>query len=86
MIALEAGDLERVGARLNESHVSLRDRYQISTPAVERAVAQLLSAGARGARIVGGGFGGYVLGLLAPDAGLPDGAIQVTPAAGARLL
>ncbi len=86
VIALEGGDLERVGTLLNESHASLRDRYEISTPAVERAVAQLLSAGARGARIVGGGFGGYVLGLLPPDAGLPEGAIEVTPAAGARLL
>jgi galactokinase len=60
VIALEGGDLKRVGTLLNESHASLRDRYEISTPAVERAVAQLLSAGARGARIVGGGFGGYV--------------------------
>jgi galactokinase len=46
----------------------------------------LLSAGARGARLVGGGFGGHVLGLLPPAARPPDGAIEVTPAAGARLL
>jgi galactokinase len=86
VIALQAGDLERVGALLNESHVSLRDRFEVSTPAVERTVTRLLSAGACGARIVGGGFGGHVLGLLPPDARLPDGAIEVTPEAGARLL
>ena len=85
-IALHAGDLDRVGALLNESHASLRDCFEVSTPAVERTVARLLSAGARGARLVGGGFGGHVLGLLPPAARLPDGAIEVTPAAGARLL
>jgi len=86
VIALKPGDLERVGALLRESHASLRDRYEISTPAVERTVARLQAAGARGARIIGGGFGGHVLGLLPPDARLPDGAIEVAPAAGARLL
>jgi len=85
-IALAAGDLERVGELLNESHASLRDRFDVSTPAVERTVVRLLAAGARGARIIGGGFGGHVLGLLPADARLPDGAIEVTPAAGARLL
>ena len=85
-IALHAGDLDHVGALLNESHASLRDCFEVSTPAVERTVARLLSAGARGARLVGGGFGGHVLGLLPPAARLPDGAIEVTPAAGARLL
>jgi galactokinase len=84
--ALSAGDLERVGAVLSESHASLRDDFEVSTPAVERTVARLLDAGARGARIVGGGFGGHVLGLLTPDARLPDGAIGVAPADGARLL
>ena len=69
--ALRAGDLDRVGALLNESHASLRDCFEISTPAVERTVARLLSAGARGARIVGGGFGGHVLGLLPPARACP---------------
>ncbi|MBV9472283.1 MAG: galactokinase [Solirubrobacterales bacterium] len=84
--ALEAGDLEEVGRLLDASHASLRDCYEISTPAVEAAVDRLRAAGALGARIMGGGFGGNVLGLLPPDAEAPSGAIEVRPGAGARLL
>jgi galactokinase len=83
--ALSAGDLERVGELLTASHASLRDDYAISTPAVERAVARLREAGAVGARIVGGGFGGHVLGLLAPDATRPEDAVSVSPGPGAHL-
>jgi len=84
--ALRHGDLERVGALLDASHASLRDCYEISTPAVEATVKRLRDAGAIGARIVGGGFGGNVLGLLPPDARAPAGAIEVRPGPGARLL
>ena len=83
--ALSAGDLERVGALLDASHASLRDDYEISTPAVERTVARLKEAGAVGARIVGGGFGGHVLGLLSPGTHVPEDAVLVTPSAGAAL-
>jgi galactokinase len=82
--ALERGDLERVGRLLDASHASLRDDFEVSTPAVEATVERLHRAGALGARIVGGGFGGAVLGLLPPDAALPDGAMEVRPSAGAR--
>jgi galactokinase len=84
--ALAEHDLELVGELLNASHASLRDDYEVSTPAVERTVARLREAGALGARIVGGGFGGHVLGLLAPDAVAPEGSIEVTPSAGAHLI
>jgi galactokinase len=84
--ALESGDLERVGDLLNASHASLRDRYQVSTPAVEETVARLRDAGAIGARIMGGGFGGHVLGLMAPGTEPPAGAIAVSPGRGARLI
>ncbi len=84
--ALSAGDLERVGELLNASHASLRDCYEISTQAVEATVAELQQAGAVGARIVGGGFGGHVLGLLAPGAIAPAEAIRVQPGRGAHLL
>ncbi len=84
--ALRSGELERLGALLDASHESLRDLYEISTPAVEAAVALLLGAGASGARILGGGFGGCVLGLFAPDAQPPAQALQVRPGAGAHLL
>ena len=84
--ALAAGDLVRVGELLDASHASLRDDYEISTPAVERSVERLREAGAIGARIVGGGFGGNVLGLLPPRATPPDHAISVIPSPGARLI
>jgi galactokinase len=84
--ALRANDLPAVGRLLNDSHASLRDQYEVSTPAIEATVERLLRAGAAGARIVGGGFGGHVLGLLAPDAGAPKGAREVHADAGAHLL
>jgi galactokinase len=84
--ALAAGDLERVGELLNASHASLRGLYEVSTPAVEQAVESLRQAGALGGRIMGGGFGGHVLGLMPPGATPPEGAVAVTPGPGARLL
>jgi galactokinase len=84
--ALGEGDLPRVGALLDASHASLRSLYECSTPAVEAAVGRLKEAGAAGARMVGGGFGGHVLGLLPPDASPPAQAREVLPSAGARLL
>jgi galactokinase len=84
--ALERHDLVSLGKLLDASHESLRDCYEISTPAVEEAVSRLRRAGAAGARIVGGGFGGHVLGLLAPDADAVEGAVEVRPGPGARLV
>ena len=84
--ALGAGDLEEAGRLLDASHASLRDDYAASVPAVERTVERLKDAGAAGARMVGGGFGGHVLALLSPGATTPDGALEVAPSAGARLL
>jgi galactokinase len=84
--ALRAGDLAALGRLLDASHASLRDLYEASTPSVEAAAERLRSAGAAGARMVGGGFGGHVLALLPPGAEAPDGALEVAPGAGARLL
>jgi galactokinase len=84
--ALRAGDMPAVGRLLNASHASLRDQYEVSTPAVETVVAELLAAGAAGARIVGGGFGGHVLGLLGPGVRAPGGAREVRAGPGAHLL
>jgi galactokinase len=84
--ALQERDLPALGALLSASHVSLRERYEASTPAVEAAVARLLGAGAAGARMIGGGFGGCVLGLLAPGVSPPTGAREVRPSIGAHLL
>ena len=84
--ALRAGDLPGLARLLNESHASLRDDMDISTPTVEATVRRMLDAGAAGARLLGGGFGGSVLGLLPPGAAVPDGAREMRPCAGARLL
>jgi len=84
--ALAAYDLEALGALLDASHASLRDLYEVSTPEVEATVATLKAAGAAGARVIGGGFGGHVLGLMPPDAVAPQGAMEVRPGAGARVL
>jgi galactokinase len=84
--ALRATDLPAVGRLLDASHESLRERYEISTPAVEATVEQLRQAGAAGARMMGGGFGGSVLGLFAPDVAPPAEAREVRPGAGAHLL
>ncbi len=84
--ALAAGDLAALGELLSASHASLRDDYEVSVPEVERTVEACLEAGALGARIMGGGFGGSVLALFPPGASLPDGAIEVRPGPGARFL
>ena len=58
----------------------------MSVPAIERTVDALKAAGAAGARMVGGGFGGAVLALMPPGAPLPPEAVVVTPGPSARLL
>ncbi len=84
--ALSRGDLPAVGALLDASHASLRDLYEVSTPELDAAVELLHAGGAAGARLMGGGFGGSVLGLLPHDAVAPDGATEVRPGPGARVL
>jgi len=84
--ALERGDFVEVGRLLDASHASLRDLYDSSTDAVERTVARVRDAGAAGARMMGGGFGGDVLALLPPAVEVPEDARRVSPSAGARLL
>jgi galactokinase len=84
--ALRAREPELLGELMNASHRSLRDLYQVSTPAVEATVERLLKAGASGARLVGGGFGGSVLALLAPGVRTPPGAFEVSPGPGAHLI
>jgi galactokinase len=84
--ALGRGDLAEVGRLLDASHASLRDDYEVSVPEVEEAVAACKGAGALGARIVGGGFGGSVLALFPPIAEPPRAAVRVDPGPGARVI
>jgi galactokinase len=62
--ALEADDVEVVGRLLTESHASMRDDFEITTPALDLAVEVALREGALGARMTGGGFGGSVIALI----------------------
>ena len=67
----EAEVASGLGRLLGESHASLRDLYGVSTPEVESLLRIVLSApGVRGARLMGGGFGGNIL-ALADEEALP---------------
>ena len=58
-----AGRPRRIGPLLTASHVSLRDDFEVSSPELDVAVEAALEAGALGARMTGGGFGGSALAL-----------------------
>jgi galactokinase len=59
--ALGEEDLGALGRLLVESHASLRDDFEVSTPELDVLVEELLAAGALGARLTGAGFGGCVV-------------------------
>ncbi|MEU2174555.1 galactokinase [Nocardia sp. NPDC019219] len=96
----EGADPRGIGPILTAGHASLRDDFEVSTPALDAAVDAALAAGAHGARMVGGGFGGSVVALVDQDrtatvveavrrrfaaAGLPGPrTFVVVPAAGAH--
>jgi galactokinase len=66
---LRDGHLAEVGELLTQAHASLRDDFEVSWPQADVAVEAALSAGALGARMIGGGFGGSVLVMLPADPG-----------------
>lgn len=61
---LEAGRPADVGPVLTAGHASLRDDYEVTCPELDLAADTATAAGALGARMVGGGFGGSVLALV----------------------
>jgi galactokinase len=61
---LDAGDVAGLGPLLHASHASLRDDFEISWPQADVAAEEAERAGALGARMVGGGFGGSVIALV----------------------
>ena len=65
--ALEDDDLVTAGRLLGESHLSLRDDYEVSIPELDLLVEVAEGAGAHGARLLGAGFGGSVLVLSDAD-------------------
>jgi galactokinase len=64
---LRAGHPAAVGELLTTSHRSLRDEFRMSWPQADAAVEAAIGAGAAGARMTGGGFGGSVVALLPAD-------------------
>jgi galactokinase len=65
--ALRSSDFHTLGRLINESHNSLRDDYTVSCPELDEAVDASRAAGALGARMVGGGFGGSAIALIKAD-------------------
>jgi len=65
---LEGTRLAVAGALLNDSHDSLRDDYEVSCEELDVAVEAARGAGAHGARMTGGGFGGSAIALVDADA------------------
>ncbi|MFE9915063.1 galactokinase [Micromonospora sp. NPDC005553] len=64
---LRAARVRDIGPLLTASHVSMRDDFEITVPEIDTAVEAALAAGALGARMTGGGFGGCVLALIEAD-------------------
>jgi galactokinase len=61
---LRTSRLADVGPLLSGSHASLRDDYRVSCLELDVAVDSAMAAGALGARMVGGGFGGSAIALV----------------------
>jgi galactokinase len=65
-----------IGALLTASHASLRDDFEVSAPELDLAVETALAAGAQGARMTGGGFGGCVIAIAADPARVVDAVVE----------
>ena len=61
---LASGRLREIGPILTQSHASMRDDFEISVPELDTAVDASIAAGALGARMTGGGFGGSAIALI----------------------
>ncbi|HHX38586.1 MAG TPA: galactokinase [Armatimonadetes bacterium] len=67
--ALRAGDLEAFGKLMNQSHISLRDDYEVSCRELDLLVeAAWAVSGVLGSRMTGAGFGGCTVSLVRADA------------------
>ncbi|MFE7615911.1 galactokinase [Streptomyces sp. NPDC057496] len=64
---LDAGDVRAVGPVLDAGHASLRDDLRVSCTELDLAVSAAVGAGALGARMTGGGFGGSAIVLVEED-------------------
>lgn len=99
---LRTAAMTELGSLLTASHLSLRDDFEISWAQADVAVGTAVAAGALGARMIGGGFGGSVIILARADRAAevvaavaeefalrkwpPPGVIAASPQAGAHRL
>ncbi|WP_430334100.1 galactokinase [Rhodococcus sp. ACT016] len=74
--ALESGEFDEVGRLLYASHMSLSRDFEVSCPELDNAVEATLIAGALGARMTGGGFGGSAIALIPAER--VDEAVETT--------
>lgn len=65
--ALKAGDAAALGLAMTESHISLREDYEVSSDELDHLVSTAIAQGAYGARLTGAGFGGCIVALLHED-------------------
>jgi galactokinase len=65
--AVRASDYTEAGRILNASHASMRDDFDITTANIDLIAEAAVEAGALGARMTGGGFGGCVIALVPAD-------------------
>ncbi|SRX92162.1 putative galactokinase GalK (galactose kinase) [Mycobacterium tuberculosis H37Rv] [Mycobacterium shimoidei] len=65
--ALGDSDYPEAGRIFAASHASMRDDFEITTPHIDLIVDAAVGAGAFGARMTGGGFGGCVIALVRAD-------------------
>ena len=74
---LDDGRLAEIGPLLDASHASLAGDYEVSCPELDLACTTARAAGALGARMTGGGFGGSAIALVSADgADTVAGAVQ----------
>lgn len=80
---LREGDVAAIGPLMSASHASLRDDFEVTVPALDLAAEVLVEAGALGARMTGGGFGGCVIALVPSErVGAAASAVENAFAAG----
>jgi galactokinase len=71
-----ADTYSEIGRLLTQAHASLRDDFEVSWPEADAAVEAAVAAGAYGARMIGGGFGGSVLALVPATADPGSGPVR----------
>ncbi|WP_326597201.1 galactokinase [Streptomyces sp. NBC_01803] len=73
---LDVGRAREIGPLLTAGHASLRDDFEVSCAELDLAVSASVAAGALGARMTGGGFGGSALVLVAEDTADATGTVR----------